>query len=204
MKRNLTKVTLVKKSWMEHSCEYLGETANITEITDQEQNYERGQKAFCHHHFRIRLPFLSLIHKKIYFWRLSVQESWPMSENLVRKGEVKIFLFKAIRRFWFGFICWKRKLVYTVRENCFLVLKSIKQGISLANEKKNYKLKCICLRLCRSKEHFTRQYKGWSGRKEGKESMRYFFKVGIKVHLLLFKYEFQLKIFFYLCYSNLL
>lgn len=159
MKRKLTKVTSVKTLDGTFS-ECLVETTNITEIMGQGRHYERGKKAFCCRHFRIRLPFVSLILKKIYFWSLSVQESWPMSENFRRKVEVKIFLFKAIRRFWFGFICWKRKLVSTLRANCSLVVKSIKQVISFANEKKNHKLKCICLRLCRSKEHFTGKCNG--------------------------------------------
>lgn len=119
---------------------------------------------------------------------MSIQESWPMSENLMRRVEVKIFLFKEIRRFGFGFICWKRKLVSTLRANCFLVVKSIKQAISFANEKKNHKLKCICLRLCRSKEPFTKKLRDslsiWKG---GRDSLRYLFKVWIKVHLLLFQ-----------------
>lgn len=50
----------------------LAETTNVLEMTDQKRNCERGKMAFYCHHFRIRLPFLSHILKKIDFWSLNV------------------------------------------------------------------------------------------------------------------------------------
>lgn len=74
MKRKLTKVTSVK-TLDGAFFECLVETTNVIEIMGQEWHYERGKKAFCCRHFRTRLPFVSLILKKIYVWSLSVQES---------------------------------------------------------------------------------------------------------------------------------